>query len=408
MTETAVRQQLGELARRFQRDGYRLYVIEETARRLYRRRETAEIRLWTDADVIYLARALDDVTPPPARGRWSAAAALGATRLLLACDPLAAGVRRRERNRHPGPAPRGGTGVVHRPRAALRSGPRPLSRPAGLPRRRPPRRPPGALAPPGPQPAARLERLLAAAALAADEPLEPDPALLEGTARHAGGADPRAASGGAGGAGRRPHRPPPHGRPGAAGGAGRAGADHPGAALRGCPQDKEYHPEGDVWSTLECFRAAGGCRWGWPWGCCSTTSPSRPPWWWRKRSRSPATRPPVRPWPAGSCGASVTSRSWWRRFKFYIRHHLLPKLVRELPEVELGRANPASLVRKPGPPLPRRRPGEPGGHDPLSVRPPPPGGVPGAPSPPRRRVRIIAEGVRTARDGHQPCGCVSA
>jgi len=55
MTETAMRQQLGELARRFQRDGYRLYVVEETARRLYRRRETTEIRLWADADVIYLA-----------------------------------------------------------------------------------------------------------------------------------------------------------------------------------------------------------------------------------------------------------------------------------------------------------------------------------------------------------------
>ena len=342
MTEISIRQQLGELARRFHRDGYRLYVVEETARRFYRRRDTAEIRLWTDADVIYLARALDDVNPC-GEGRWSASAALGATRLLLACDPLAAGARRRSAGAVPDPRRVAGQAwfTVHgllydpaRDRYLDPLGCRDDIRRGVL----------RALAPPGPRPAARLERLLSAAALAADEPLEPDPALLEELR-----AEPVALTrellpaARAGLAAVLTARRPMAGLEllGELGALERIIPEL--AALRGCPQDKEYHPEGDVWvHTLECFRRCRRLPLGLALGLLLHDIAKPATLVVEKTVSFPGHSP------AGAAMAGrILRRLGFERelveeVQFYVRHHLLPKLVRDLPEVEL-----AALARHP-------------------------------------------------------------
>jgi poly(A) polymerase len=340
MSETALRRQLGELARDFGRDGYRLYVIEETARRLYRRRETPEIRLWTDADVIHLARALDDVEPAAA-GRWSASAALGDHRLRLACDPLAAGVRGRGAAADPRRVAGQAWFTVHgllydpaRDRFLDPLGCRDDVRRGVL----------RALAAPGPSPAARLERLLVAAALAADEPLTMDPILLEALRGDAAAPTrellPLVRAGlEAVLTARRPM----------------AGLELLGelgaleriipelAALRGCPQDKEYHPEGDVWvHTLECFRRCRRLPLGLALGLLFHDIAKPPTLVVEKTVSFPGH---------SALGAAMAGRILRRlgydaplvaEVQFYVRHHLLPKLVRDLPEAEL-----AALARHP-------------------------------------------------------------
>lgn len=247
-----MKEELAELASRFQTSGYVFFIVGESARQFYLGRREAPYRAWTNADLISLAR-LFDIVNCAGDGVWSAEIPMSSGLLQVVCEPLW-----QPGGKHPA-MPRlrqiserqafTAHGLLYDPGrdrfidpcgclADVRSG-----------RLR-------ALSPPDDHPAARIRRLFEAVTLECEEQLAPQAELLAELASLPAPAGkewlPLVRDGlSAVLTSRQPF-------------IGLQRLHQLGALLEilpeltplsGCPQDKEYHPEGDVLThTLECFR----------------------------------------------------------------------------------------------------------------------------------------------------------
>jgi len=247
-----VSQGLAELARLFQDSGYVFFLTGESARQFYLGRREPPFRAWTNADLIFLSRLFDAVHYPE-DSSWSAEVSLDAGPLRIACEPLwhpggkqplmirLQQISNREFFTVHGLLYDPGRSRFIDPSGCL------MDVRSGLLR---------ALAPPPEHPSSRIRRLFAAVYLECEERLDPQPELLEELATQPPSTDrewlPLIREGLAAIlTSRQPYL-------------GLQRLHSLGALLamlpelaplKGCPQDKEYHPEGDVFDhTLECFR----------------------------------------------------------------------------------------------------------------------------------------------------------
>lgn len=243
---------LAGLARQFNRDGYCFLLLGESARQLYTGSELDNGQAWTNADLAYAALQFD-LLECPGPDPWSAITAFEDHELKLICDPL----RRLSPERlKPGmlkelAANQAFTvdGLFFDPASGR------FLDPAGcrddLRQRR--LRLTGPL---GRFPRREASLLLRAIWLETEEHYEPGEDVLEALQNLPPAAVLEAKADLRGGlsrllTGRRPfhalHRLD------ATGWLGRIWPEL--NALKGCPQDKDFHPEGDVFDhTLECFR----------------------------------------------------------------------------------------------------------------------------------------------------------
>ncbi|MBP7865446.1 MAG: HD domain-containing protein [Acidobacteria bacterium] len=258
---------LREISETLREDGYAFLVVGESARRLYSGERPSTLQVWTNADLLYLARRFDArplggtgeeagaSVPALPRVAEDASVSLDAGGCLLKVesDPLLPGVLGKI------PLARLKPVAVRRPFTAdallFDPGRSRFLDPSGCltdirgKRLR-------LLAPPAANPLRNLPALFRAVRMEVEEGFTPDPALLEALRGMALPLDRPAL---------------PHYRlglldvlTGSSPQAGLARLDDLGVLgrvipemedLKGCPQDKDYHPEGDVFThTLECFR----------------------------------------------------------------------------------------------------------------------------------------------------------
>lgn len=330
---------LAGMAWRFARDGFAFLVTGETACRWYQRREPAVLQIWTNADLLYAARQFDDLDVAEG-GDWSAVARLGERSLRLSCDPLLAGRRGvlppRELRRVAARQPFTVETLLYDPARdrfldPLGSLPDIRARVLRL------TAPAESLAAGGP------ELVLRAIFLECEEQFIPDPSLWAGLPsawalgpesrdRIRAGLEPVLTS-------RNPYLGVQR-----LDETGLLGAIFPELAdLKGCPQDKDFHPEGDVFvHTHECFRRLHRLPLGLALGVLLHDI------------GKPVTLTVDRNlhFPGHSTAGAVMAVAALRRLgyrgellrevAYYIRNHLLWRLVNRMPEDEL-----AAFVRHP-------------------------------------------------------------
>ncbi|MBN2430847.1 MAG: HD domain-containing protein [Acidobacteria bacterium] len=248
-----MKQDLTNIAVRFHQAGYCFYVVGDSARRLYQGQEIQTLDAWTNADILFVARTFD-VDECPGEQDCSLRFPCGPWQVKLSCDPLNA-------CRPPATSPRLLRQVAQRQCFTINSL---LFDPAGDKffdptgcrtdiRSRVLRTTNGALAEAGRQ---QLARVFQAVYLESEEQFEPAGSLIEAIQDldiqpshellpviRQGLQSVLTAQ--------RPYR-------------GLWRLHQLGLLIRilpeleplpGCPQDKEFHPEGDVFvHTLECFR----------------------------------------------------------------------------------------------------------------------------------------------------------
>lgn len=82
-------QNLASIAQRFHHEGYCFFVVGDAARRLYQGRRLQAVDAWTNADILFVARTFD-VDECPAEEECSLRFLAGEVQVNLTCDPLVA------------------------------------------------------------------------------------------------------------------------------------------------------------------------------------------------------------------------------------------------------------------------------------------------------------------------------
>jgi tRNA nucleotidyltransferase/poly(A) polymerase len=337
---TEVKAMVAEVGRRFHAGGYLFFLTGETSRLWYRHRPSPVLRGWTNADLLWVAGHFEEADYAPA-GDWSVAVPVAGRRLELACDPLfqAHPARVRTADFEPVAARQAFTvhALLHEPVRDRFLDPLDIRADVRSDRLR---RVPGTPWPLRERPA----RLFEAVWLECHEGLDPDPDLLADLAAALPAVEREDLPAIREGLERVLTCRHPF--------EGLVRLDHLGVLgriipeidmLKGCPQDKEFHPEGDVFThTLECFRRRRNLPLAVALGLLLHDI-GKP---------STLTMGKTLHYPGHSTVGAAVARSILRRLgfpretieevQFYVRNHLLWRVLRGLNDDEV-----AVLVRHP-------------------------------------------------------------
>lgn len=331
---TEAKRAMAELGRRFHAGGHLFFLTGETARQWYRRRPSPVLRGWTNADLLWVAGQFEEADFTPA-GDWSVSVPVAGEILELTCDPLFHGRPGRARTADLQPLAARQPFTVH----ALLHEPvsdrflDPLGARADVQRgvlRRVLQTPWTARS--------RAGLLFEAVWLECHEGLEPEPALLAELAEVPMPRDRDEMPAVRSGLEKvLTSRDPFNGlvRLDGLGALGRLLPEM--EMLKGCPQDKEYHPEGDVFThTLECFRRRRNLPIAVALGLLLHDI-GKP---------STLTVGKTLGYPGHSTAGAAVARSMLRRLgfprevseevQFYIRNHLLWRILRAMNDDEVA------------------------------------------------------------------------